>query len=178
MPEKRTPAPRLLTRKALRTRAARITLVLTDNDGVLTDTGVYYGSEGEVMKRYSIRDGMGIERLRDAGIDTAIVTGEVSGNVKKRAEKLQMRFLYLGVRDKGALLPEILRETGRSIEQIAYIGDDVNDLAIMEAIAPHGLTAAPADAMPAITRRVHYCCRARGGNGAFREFAEWLLASR
>ena len=172
-----TPAKRL-TPSALRARAARIRLVLTDNDGVLTDTGVYYGSDGELLKRYSIRDGMGIERLRAAGIETAIVTGEVSGNVKKRAEKLQMRYLYLGVREKEALLPEILRETGCTLDQIAYIGDDVNDIGIMTAIAPHGITAAPADALPQVAQLVHLRCRTSGGYGAFREFAEWILSSR
>ncbi len=91
MKRKFRPATGRLTASALRTRARRIRLVLTDNDGVLTDTGVYYGIDGELMKRYSIRDGMGVERLRDAGVETAIVTGEVSGNVKKRAEKLQIR---------------------------------------------------------------------------------------
>ena len=178
MKQKQTRSGGRLTASALRTRAARIRLVLTDNDGVLTDTGVFYGSEGEVMKRYSIRDGMGVERLRDAGIETAIVTGEVSGNVKKRAEKLQLRFLYLGVREKEALLPEILRDTGCSIDQIAYIGDDVNDLGIMAAIAPHGITAAPADAVDGVARMVHYRCTSRGGFGAFREFADWILSSR
>ena len=178
MKRKIRPSSARLTASALRARAARIRLVLTDNDGVLTDTGVYYGSDGELMKRYSIRDGMGVERLRDAGIETGIVTGEVSGNLNKRAEKLQMRFLYLGVREKEALLPDIMRETGCAPGQIAYIGDDVNDLGIMAAIAPHGITAAPGDAVPEVARTVHYRCAARGGCGAFREFAEWLLSNR
>jgi 3-deoxy-D-manno-octulosonate 8-phosphate phosphatase (KDO 8-P phosphatase) len=178
MSSKRKPVRGKIAAATLRARARKIRLVLTDNDGVLTDTGVYYGSEGEVMKRYSIRDGMGVERLRDAGIETAIVTGELSGNVKKRAEKLQMRYLYLGVRDKEALLPEITRETGCTVEQIAYIGDDVNDLGIMAAIAERGITAAPADAVADVARSVHYRCAARGGFGAFREFADWILSCR
>jgi 3-deoxy-D-manno-octulosonate 8-phosphate phosphatase (KDO 8-P phosphatase) len=176
---KLTPAsPRRKTGPSLRIRARRIRLVLTDSDGVLTDTGVYYSAEGEVMKKFSIRDGMGVERLRVAGIETAIMTGELSGSVRRRAEKLGMPFLYLGVKEKKNFLPEVLRETGCTLGELAYIGDDLNDLEILREIHPHGITAAPGDAVPQIARMVHYHCRAPGGHGAFREFAEWLLDLR
>lgn len=88
--------PKKLSLAEQKKRAARIKLVLTDNDGVLTDTGVYYSERGEELKRFSIRDGMGVERLRKlAGIETAIITGEQSGSVKKRAEKLHLPFSTL-----------------------------------------------------------------------------------
>jgi 3-deoxy-D-manno-octulosonate 8-phosphate phosphatase (KDO 8-P phosphatase) len=164
-----------LSKKQLRQRAARVALVLTDSDGVLTDTGVYYGADGETMKRFSIRDGMGIERLRAAGIETAILTGELSPSVRRRAEKLQMRFLYVGIKDKSAHLKVICQETGFSLEQLAFIGDDMNDLEIIRKLTPVSLTGAPADAIPAIAREATYRCRERGGYGAFREFAEWIL---
>lgn len=162
----------------LRKRARRIRLVLTDSDGVLTDTGVYYGESGEVLKRFSIRDGMGMERLRLEGIETAIITGELSGSVRSRAQKLALPHVYLGVKDKAARLPEILAETGLSAGQLLYVGDDVNDAGIIDLIRPSGLTAAPGDAMDVILKRVHYRTRARAGFGAFREVAEWLLALR
>jgi 3-deoxy-D-manno-octulosonate 8-phosphate phosphatase (KDO 8-P phosphatase) len=162
----------------LRRRAARIKLVLTDSDGVLTDTGVYYGESGELMKRFSIRDGMGVELLRLQGIETAIITGELSGSVRSRARKLNLPHVYLGVKDKAAHLPVVLAETGCSLEQVAYVGDDVNDLGIIDLVRPAGLTAAPGDAMPVVLRRVHYRTRARAGYGAFREVAEWLLDLR
>ncbi len=177
-PRRKDVSPRRPTRTDLRRRAARITLVLTDSDGVLTDTGVYYGTDGEAMKRFSIRDGMGVERLRAAGIETAIVTGESSPSVRKRAEKLQMKFLYLGVKDKAVHLNTICQETGFSPEQIAFIGDDMNDFAIIRELTPVSLTAAPSDAIPAIAREVTYRCQERGGHGAFREFAEWILTLR
>ncbi|MCK6602113.1 MAG: HAD-IIIA family hydrolase [Bacteroidetes bacterium] len=167
-----------LSETELKLRAGRIKLVLTDNDGVLTDTGVYYSDQGEVMKRFSIRDGMGVERLGNCGIQTAIITGELSGSVKKRAEKLKMKFLYLGVKDKAAMLPSILKETGCDLSEVAYIGDDVNDVDIIRLISPGGLTACPADAMPVIKPLVHYHCQFPGGNGAFRDFAEWLIGLR
>lgn len=178
---KRTPASKrmpVFSRKDLKTRAARISVVLTDSDGVLTDTGVYYAETGEAFKRFSIRDGMGAELLRNAGIETIIVTGETSGSVRRRAEKLQMKHLYLGIKDKRAHLPIILQETGRTVDQVAYIGDDVNDLGIIQALQREGITAAPSDALPAVAAAVHFVCTHRGGHGAFREFADWLLALR
>lgn len=167
-----------LTKPEFILRAKRLKLVLTDNDGVLTDTGVYYSERGEEMKRFSIRDGMGVERLRNAGIETVIITGETSGSVARRAEKLQMLLPYLGVKDKRAKLEEILRDTGLSPEELGYIGDDINDLGIIHAIAPSGLTAAPADAMKVVQADVHYICTERAGYGAFRDFAEWILTLR
>ncbi len=167
-----------LSTKELRVRARNLKLVLTDNDGVLTDTGVYYGENGEMFKRFSIRDGMGVELLRKAGIETAIITSETSPSVKKRAEKLRMRYLYLGIQDKAQHLPHILEETQLHPRNLAYIGDDVNDLQIMQAIAREGITATPKDGMPVIRPVSHYRCKYNGGQGAFRDFAEWLLKHR
>lgn len=171
-------ASKRLSASALRQRARRLRLVLTDSDGVLTDTGVFYSADGEYMKRFSIRDGMGVERLRAEGVETAIMTGELSASVRKRAEKLAMQFLYLGVKDKKKHLDAVLQETGFSLDQLGYIGDDLNDLPVMQAIRPYGITAAPADAVPDIVRVAHYHCKASGGHGAFREFAEWILSLR
>lgn len=162
----------------LKRRARRIRLVLTDNDGVLTDAGVYYSADGEALKRFSIRDGMGVMLLRRSGIETAIITSEMSESVRRRAEKLEMPFLYLGVKEKHKHLDAILNETRLSLQQVAYIGDDVNDLEIMKVIAGSGITATPADGMPVIQKLAHYRCKQSGGHGAFRDFAEWLLYLR
>jgi len=162
----------------LRARARRLRLVLTDSDGVLTDGGVYYSDRGEALRRFSVRDGMGVERLRIAGIATAIITREQSGCVERRAAKLRLPHLFLGVQDKAARLPAVLAETGLEVDALAYIGDDVNDLGIMAVIGERGLTAAPADAMPELLAACHHRCTARGGHGAFRDFAEWILSWR
>ena len=162
----------------LRQRARRLRLVLTDSDGVLTDGGVYYSDGGEALRRFSVRDGMGVERLRNAGIATAIITRESCGCVERRAAKLRLPHLFLGVQDKAAQLPAVLDATGLAVDALAYIGDDVNDLGIMAAIGERGLTAAPADAMPEVRAVCHHLCSARGGHGAFRDFAEWLLGLR
>lgn len=159
-------------------RARKIKLVLSDNDGVFTDNGVYYSERGEEMKRYSIRDGMGVERLRAVGVDTGIMTGETSPNLKKRAEKLHIERLYLGVQDKRSKLEDVLFETGFEVSEIAYIGDDVNDLGIMEEIAGKGIIACPGDATHFVRPVCDYVCQAPGGNGAFREFAEWIISIR
>jgi len=161
-----------------RARALRLKLVLTDVDGVLTDAGVYYSSAGEQLKRFSVRDGMGVERLRRVQIETGFITRERSALARRRAEKLGLRFVYLGIRDKRAHLEHILRDTNISASQLAYIGDDCNDLDLLEEIGRSGLTAAPADAMPEVLHLAHYCCAARGGEGAFRDFAEWILRLR
>ncbi|HWQ27280.1 MAG TPA: HAD-IIIA family hydrolase [Chlorobaculum sp.] len=168
----------LLPPEELKSRASRIKLVLSDNDGVFTDNGVYYSEKGEEFKRFSIRDGMGVERLRAHGIETGIITGEVSPSLVRRAQKLRIESLYLGVSDKLSRLDDVLRDTGLSVSEIAYIGDDVNDLGIMGAIAPGGIVGCPGDGMHFVEPYLHYRCVADGGRGAFREYAEWLIALR
>jgi len=161
----------------LHTRAKRLRLVLTDCDGVLTDNGVYYSARGEEMKRFSIRDGMGVERLRNAGVETAIVTGETSETVVRRAEKLSIK-AHLGVKDKAGRLAEILALHAVLPNEVGYIGDDVNDLGAMDKIREEGLVASPRDAMPEVQDRAHYVTSAAGGHGAFRDFVEWILSAR
>jgi 3-deoxy-D-manno-octulosonate 8-phosphate phosphatase (KDO 8-P phosphatase) len=166
----------MMNEEQYKEKALKIRLVLTDVDGVLTDNGVYYGENGESLKRFSIRDGMGVERLRKlCGIDTGIVTGELSPAVARRAEKLQITQLHLGVKDKAGRLEEIVAKAGFGWDAIAFIGDDVNDLEVLKRV---GLSGCPGDAMAAVSRIVHYRCKERGGFGAFREFAEWIIAMR
>jgi 3-deoxy-D-manno-octulosonate 8-phosphate phosphatase (KDO 8-P phosphatase) len=158
----------------LKEKAEKIRLVLTDNDGVLTDTGVYYSERGEELKRFSIRDGMGVERLRNIlNIETGIITGELSGSVRKRAEKLKIKELFLGAKEKHILLNEILNRNKILPENIAYIGDDVNDIELMKLV---GLSASPSDGMIDVRSIVDFVCEHKGGNGAFREFAELIIA--
>ena len=110
--------------KHLSDKARKIKLVLTDNDGVLTDTGVYYSDQGEIYKRFSIRDGMGVERLRkELNIETGIISGEISGSIKKRAEKLKIKELLLGVSEKHLLLSEIqTRISEANIREVVFNG--------------------------------------------------------
>ncbi len=160
----------------VRRRAARVRLLVTDVDGVLTDAGVYYSERGEELKRFNVRDGMGVELLRAAGVQTAFLSRETSPSVVARARKLRLEHTWLGVTDKLAHLEVIQRETGLSLGEIAYIGDDVNDLEALAAVGREGLTAAPSDAVPSVARAVHHSLASRGGHGAFREFADWILS--
>ncbi len=164
-----------LTETEIRRRAKNIKLVLTDVDGVLTDTGVYYSADGEELKRFSIRDGMGMELMRDQGIQTAMMTREDSPRVEARSKKLGLPFYFPGVLDKRDYLKNVIAQTGFSVSQLAYIGDDVNDVEIMEEIAKLGLTASPKDGMLPAKKVAHYIAKAPGGNGAFRDFAEWIM---
>lgn len=160
----------------LRERARAVRLVLTDSDGVLTDNGVYYSARGEEMKRFSIRDGMGVERLRKlAGVDVGIITGELSGAVEQRAAKLQISELHLGIKDKATLLDQILARLGLEAREVAFIGDDTNDLEIMGRV---GLAGCPADATPFARAAAHFVCPSQGGHGAFRDFAELIISAK
>ena len=157
----------------LKEKAIKIKLLLTDCDGVLTDGGVYYGENGEVLKKFNIRDGMGVERLRKlVNVETGIITGEVSPSVKTRAEKLNITELHLGIKDKPAILKAILKRKNLQAYEVAYIGDDTNDVEIMKLV---GLSACPADAMIFTKNIADYICENKGGEGAFRDFAELII---
>jgi 3-deoxy-D-manno-octulosonate 8-phosphate phosphatase (KDO 8-P phosphatase) len=157
---------------ALTARLGKVRLLVTDVDGVLTDACMYYSSSGEELKRFNTRDGMGIVMLRDHGIPTAIITGENSEIVLRRAEKLQIEDVFLGVKDKVAVLDTLLDKHGLTYEQVAYIGDDVNDL---EALKRVGLAVTVADGLPQVKEVAHYITEKKGGEGAVRELCDLLM---
>jgi 3-deoxy-D-manno-octulosonate 8-phosphate phosphatase (KDO 8-P phosphatase) len=158
-------------------RARRVKLLITDVDGVLTDACVYYSARGEELKRFSMRDGMGVERLRNAHIDTAFVTREDSPIVVQRAHKLRIPHVHLAVQDKREFLARWLTKVGVPLTNVAYIGDDVNDLEAIRFVAEQGLTGAPSDALPEVLREAHYRTTLPGGHGAFRQFADLIINS-
>jgi YrbI family 3-deoxy-D-manno-octulosonate 8-phosphate phosphatase len=153
----------------------QIRLFATDVDGVLTDAGMYYSESGDELKKFNTRDGMGIKLLQKAGLITAIVTQERTKLVARRAEKLAIPEVHQGVMDKLTLIREMAARHGLSLGQVAYIGDDVNDLEALEAV---GFSASPADGLPAILTAVDYVCQKRGGEGAVREVVELILEAR
>lgn len=160
----------------VRGRCAGIRFLYTDGDGVLTDGRVYLGPGGEEWKRFSIRDGMGVERLRTlVGVEVGIISGEHSQALSRRAAKLGIRRLHLGVKDKRAVLEAAAREEGLPLSAFAFIGDDVNDLEVMAAA---GFSACPADALPAVAAIADYVCRRPGGEEAFREVCELIIRDK
>ena len=152
-----------------------IRLFATDVDGVLTDAGMYYSESGDEWKKFNTHDGMGIKLLQKAGILTAIITQESTKIVMRRAQKLTISEVHQGVYDKLAVLKELIARHGFSMDQVAYIGDDVNDLQALGAV---GFSAAPADGMPPVLKTVRYVCKKKGGEGAVREVADLSLAAR
>lgn len=151
----------------------KIKYLFTDVDGVLTDGGVYYSAVGEELKKFNLRDGMGAERLRKlTPIQIGIITGENSEIVQRRAEKLKIEIVFLGIKDKLKVLNEFLEEKQIHWNQIAYIGDDMNDFEVMKLV---GISACPSDSAEEIMEISKYRCIKKGGEGAFREFCEYLI---
>lgn len=171
-------AQRSSTKKIARVRTVSrtvlqgIRLFATDVDGVLTDAGMYYAESGDEWKKFNTRDGMGIKLLQKAGIITAIVTQERTKLVARRAEKLTIPELHQGVMDKLSLVCEMAARHGLTLSQVAYIGDDINDLETLKEV---GFSATPADGMPQVAAVVDYICQKKGGEGAVREIIEMIL---
>ena len=163
------------SRDALRERCKKIRAVVCDMDGTLTDAGVYVGPDGELCKKYSTRDGMGFGLWRKAGLIAALMTSEDSPIVTARAAKLKIPHVYMGMRDKGETLETFCRDAGVSMEEVAFIGDDVNDL---PAFAAAGFTACPSDAAEPIQKVAHYICKLPGGGGCVRETIDLILQYR
>jgi 3-deoxy-D-manno-octulosonate 8-phosphate phosphatase (KDO 8-P phosphatase) len=156
-------------------RTGTIRLVLTDCDGVLTDGSVYYGEQGEVMKKFHIRDGMGVKLLLACSIEVGVVTGEKSLSLVRRCEKLGMKEVHLGASNKLEVVTGILGRLELGWSELAYIGDDVNDL---EVLSRAGLSACPSDAHVQVRLKVGRVLTAAGGHGAFREFSDLILRAQ
>ena len=156
-------------------RARKVRLLCVDVDGVLTDAGMYYGPDGEVLKKFNTRDGLGLARVRAAGVAVAIISGEDSAIVHARAAKLQIGDVFSGVSDKLGAIRDLCRRGQYALEDVAYIGDDLNDLAAMECV---GLACAVADAADPIKAVAHYVTQRRGGDGAVREVCELIIAAK
>ena len=160
--------------RALLARAARIRLVLLDVDGVLTDGRLYYGAEGEALKVFDVRDGHGIVLLR-GHVEFGVISGRPgSPPTLRRFEDLRIEHLVFGQTDKLAGYAR-LRHLGVADDEVAYMGDDVNDLPLLRKV---GLSAAPADALPEVRSAVHFVARSPGGRGAVRELCDLLAAAR
>ncbi|RMF72209.1 MAG: hypothetical protein D6738_11940 [Acidobacteria bacterium] len=159
----------------LRTLAAGIRLLVLDVDGVLTDGGLYYLDSGGYAVRFHVRDGMALAMARRAGLALGLVSGRPTPQVRRRAEELRIDEVHLDVRDKGAVLDEIIARRGLPKKAVAYVGDDLVDLPAMERV---GLPIAVADAVEEVRAAARYVTRAAGGHGAVREVVDLLLRAR
>ena len=149
-----------------------IKLLLTDVDGVLTDGGMYYTSTGDYMKKFHTRDGMGVNLLKKSKIPTIIGTKEKTKMVRNWAKKMNISYVYDGVQEKEKLLKEICKKFTITSSQIAYIGDDVNDLELLKKV---GFSATPNDGIADAKKIVDYVCEKKGGDGVLREVADMIL---
>ena len=161
----------------------KVRLFLTDVDGCLTDGGMYYTAEGEVMKRFCVYDGMGMVCLQQAGIPCGILTSENSLVVKARAEKLKLKYLYLGVGSKVnsdcltklQAAQQICDELGITLAEVCFVGDDINDVELLKAV---GYPCCPPNARPEVLAvpGIHVLATP-GGQGTIREIADTILST-
>ena len=161
--------------EALHSKARAIKLVAFDIDGIMTDGRLYFTSLGDEIKAFNVKDGLGLKLLRDSGVEVAIITGRTSELVNRRARDLKIDKLIQGREDKKAALQELMAQENLSAEQVAYMGDDLPDLG---AIRAAGLGVTVADAMPVIKQYADVITAAQGGDGAVREFCDWLMQTQ
>lgn len=161
--------------EALHSKAQAIKLVAFDIDGIMTDGRLYFTSLGDEIKAFNVKDGLGLKLLRDSGVEVAIITGRTSELVNRRARDLKIDKLIQGREDKKAALQELMAQENLSAEQVAYMGDDLPDLG---AIRAAGLGVTVADAMPVIKQYADIITAAKGGDGAVREFCDWLMQTQ
>ncbi len=153
-------------------RLKKIRMLILDVDGVMTDCRVFMDSSGEWRRFFSIRDGYGIARLKEAGFKTAVITGSKARDIQERVRHLQIDFFYEGHLEKMSCLQELAQTSGLKFEEMAYMGDDEFDVPILEAV---GFAATVSDAMESAQKCAHYVAKRPAGNGAVREICELLM---
>ena len=158
-----------------RRQLQQVQLLVLDVDGVLTDGGLWFDAEGQLSKRFDVRDGLGIRLLRESGIQIAFLSGGQGGATEVRARQLGISHCLTGIKDKPTALTALQNQLGVSVEQTAFMGDDLNDLAVRPVV---GLLFAPADACRPIRKSADAVLRHRGGHGAVRELSERILQGR
>ncbi len=154
---------------------SKIKLVITDIDGVWTDGGMYYDQTGNEWKKFNTSDSFAVLICHSLHIPVAIITGEKTEIVKRRAEKLKIDYLFDGVNDKFTVATELCKKIGIDLQQVAFIGDDIGDYKLLRYV---GISGAPKNAAKEIRNNVKVRCHKKGGQGAFREFIEMLLGKK
>jgi YrbI family 3-deoxy-D-manno-octulosonate 8-phosphate phosphatase len=160
---------------SLQQKLARVNVLMMDVDGVLTDGGLYYGPDGLAMKRFDVRDGLGIVRLQKAGVRVALISGDDTPITTARAARLGIESVVQGVDDKRAAVAQLRDALGVSPDEVAYVGDDETDLAAFEEV---GLKVAVGDAVDSLKAAADVLTKHTGGNGAVREVCDAILAAR
>lgn len=152
-----------------------VKLLILDVDGVLTDGRLWYSTDGEVLKVFHVQDGLGIKRLLQAGVEVAIISSRENQAVFRRAKELGISHVFQGERDKCIPYEELLSQLQLEEKEVAYVGDDLPDLPVMQRV---GLAIAVANAVPAVHSSAHWSTTKRGGEGAVREVCDLILPSK
>ena len=155
--------------------AKKIKLLLLDVDGVLTDGRLYYGNSGEEIKAFNIQDGLGIKLLQRAEVQVGIITGRVSALLERRATELGIHPIVQGREDKLTALQELMQTMAINLDEIAFVGDDLPDLAVIRRV---GLGITPANGSSMLSSQTHWQTSKQGGDGAVREVAEMILGAQ
>ncbi|WP_425058584.1 3-deoxy-D-manno-octulosonate 8-phosphate phosphatase KdsC [Sporomusa carbonis] len=155
--------------------AKKVKLLIFDVDGVLTGGHIIFGADGEALKTFHCQDGMGISLAHKAGLKTAIITGRESEMVRRRGAELKIGDIYQGAINKVLALRELMDKHMLTLEQIAYVGDDINDLPVMVQI---GLPCAVANAVPEVKAAAKFIAGRQGGSGAVRDVIEFILKAQ
>lgn len=150
----------------------KIKLFITDIDGVWTDGGMYYDNTGNEFKKYNTSDSAGVAFLKLLQIPLAVISGENNNSISDRLNKLKIEYAFLGVKDKLTVAKDLCLKLGIELSEVAFIGDDLNDLRLLQSV---GLSAAPDNANDIIKKQVRWILPVKGGDGAFRAFVEKYL---
>lgn len=150
-------------------------LIITDIDGVWTDGGMYYDQTGNEWKKFNTSDSWGVMFCKALNIPVAIITGEDTKIVQRRADKLKIDHLFMGAKDKLKVATELCQKLNIKLSEVAFIGDDINDLELLSKV---GITGTPANAPEYIKSKVNIVTKTKGGDGAFREFVEKVLSKK
>jgi len=157
------------------TRGEKIKLLVLDVDGVLSDGRIIFGHDGELMKNFNSQDGLGITVAHKAGLRTAIITGRESQIVHLRGSELNIADIYQGTKNKVEALSDLIAKYKVTLEEVAYVGDDLNDLPVLVRV---GLACAVANAVPEVKNYAHFVTNHQGGQGAVREVIEFILKTQ
>jgi len=156
-------------------KISKIKIVFADVDGVLTDGGLYYSAEGFQMKKFQVKDGMGMVKLMKNGYKVGLISSDKSPIAQARADKLKLDFVFYGIENKLDIIEDICAKEKVTKEEIAYMGDDEIDLSVLKSI---GLSSCPSDAIKEVKDCVDFISNKVGGFGAFREFSDLILANK
>jgi 3-deoxy-D-manno-octulosonate 8-phosphate phosphatase (KDO 8-P phosphatase) len=162
-----------LTKEQFLERLSGIKLLSLDTDGVLTDGGLYYTDDGEELRKFNVKDGLGIQRVQAAGVKVAIITSSSTPSIAHRGRRLGVDYVFLDCEDKLATLVRICDEMGIDLDQVGHVGDDLNDLPVFGAV---GCPMAVADATDKALTSVLFVTKKKGGDGAVREICDLIVS--